>query len=743
MKAGGNKFRKRPRQTPGDKAALSASLRQIGDHIQKRDIAAGLSKADQALSSPGLTVHNRSRVLALVGDSEFKRGRFAEAAQIQLQAASESLDHATLWLRPHIGHVRALLKVPQVDQAVMMARHAVDLAETKMGDFDEQVRLAAQSVTANGSVPVPSVPPRVSVVATRMGYLFLQEGEPEAAQEFFERAIQASKGGANRARQGLAKIALAKGAPGEAMQIASDAIRRGGYRAKTLPAWEILIAARHQVGGWKISERLIKGLNSAPAELRARTILTIVRELRKNDMRQWREVAQRWSSREGAQFPIIAAEMHKMALSSAKTEPGNPTDKRGKAEQLLQTPGLSPNEWLSAAKEQVRAGLWEGRNINIPQLLATARAKYGEDFAPKATHSLALSCMMAKRHDLARPLLQSNIQKVANDQGIWGKSVWALARMEGLLGDHATAAARYRQFFEENSMPVRFRLQAQLLWCQELIASGQMNVLLEARSLMTAALRDVQDPEILMNFARQMLATSPELEDWRVDLFNQGAAFALNQYGQAAHPSLAISILYKLTRRQVVDFGCSSQAIQFWENMSQDKIAWLWSAKASFWEYLGLLMDAYLKTDQIEKAESFMNEWFDDPATPPEGRVQVGIPYGNWLASHSKGAEALALFDNLILESPNHPLSAHAWYWKALSAHKHGDKEERNRCVACLRRAQGMNPALQSQWFLDAKALLLLADLQIGNIDPQAINYAPSQLEALRGELEHEMGALP
>ena len=211
MQTGPKKSRKRPYQIPRDKTVLSSTLRQIGEDIQERGYAVGLSKANQALADPGMTEHKRSRVLALVADSEFRRGRFVEAAKIQLQAATENLDHAVLWLRPHIGHVRALLKVPDVPQAAMMARHAIAVAETKMADFNEQVRVAGKAVAANDAVAVPPVPPRVSVVATRMGQLFLQEGEPEAAEEFFLKAIQSTRGGANRARQGMAKIALAKG----------------------------------------------------------------------------------------------------------------------------------------------------------------------------------------------------------------------------------------------------------------------------------------------------------------------------------------------------------------------------------------------------------------------------------------------------------------------------------------------------------------------------------------------------
>ena len=262
-------MRKRKNELKRRESPFSSSLRRIGEFIQKRDFPAALAKADQAIASSGGS--DKARVLALVGDSEFKRGRFAEAAQIHLQAASESVNHVSLWLRPYIGQVRALLKVPQVNDALVMARHAVALAEAKMAEFNEQVRQAGDSVRANGSVEVPPVPLRVSVVATRMGYLFLQEGEPEAAEEFFQKAIESAKGGANRARQGLAQIALARGELGKAFNTALDAIRMGKSKAKTISAWSTMIAARRQIGVWIISYYIILGFVYSPSGLPART----------------------------------------------------------------------------------------------------------------------------------------------------------------------------------------------------------------------------------------------------------------------------------------------------------------------------------------------------------------------------------------------------------------------------------------------------------------------------------------
>ena len=103
----------------------------------------------------------------------------------------------------------------------------------------------------------------------------------------------------------------------------------------------------------------------------------------------------------------------------------------------------------------------------------------------------------------------------------------------------------------------------------------------------------------------------------------------------------------------------------------------------------------------------------------------------------------MSLFNVLTAESPCHPLCGLAWYWKALAAHKRGDSVERDRCVDSLRNAQGLAPIMQSKWHLDAKALLLRAELNMENIDSQEQVYPPEQMKFLKDEMIQEMAALP
>ena len=720
---------KHPPQGMLKESPWSASLRRIGHHINRGRIQMALQETDGLLGQSDLTGHQKSRVMALVADSEFKRGRYEQAARIQLKAAATSVDHATLWLRPHVGHVRALLKIPRVDQAVVMARQVVSISETKRARFDEQVRRANRLAERRQQVVVSELPPRVSVVATRMGYLFLQEGEPEAAEEFFQKAIQSAKGGANRARQGLASIAQARGEHAAVAEITAEAIRKGHCRAKTLSAWGALISARRKMGCWRISDRLIKGLDSVPASLRARAITVIVTELRKNGMRQWRTIGEAWLEKEGAAFPLYEKAIRKLLSASARMEVGHAADSRMAAEQLLQMRFLGRRDWLAAAKEHARAELLEGCAVDLDRLLSDARARYGEEYVPVAAHGLALTCLSLNRSDLARPLLQTIVRDSRPGRTRWGKAIWALARMEQKGENHLEAAKLYQQLFEADKTPERYRLQAQLKWAQEVILSGNAEAFWEAHARMSETLNRVEDPEILMNFARQLLFGPSELRPWGKELYLRGETLALSRFAAATHPSVAMGILFRLTRRQVVDFDRGAAAIELWEGFDAQKKDWLWSGSSTFWEYIGCLYTAYLRKEGAAAAETFAKEFLDDPATPVAGQPYIGIPYARHLIDAGRVDEGLALFERMASVAPRHPLCAWAWYWLALKAWREAALDRAKEHARNIRAAQGAQPGILNGLRLDARALLILADLEPGRVDTASTSHSRAFLD--------------
>ena len=735
-------MKKRRIQSERHENPWASKLRRISDNIHKRKFHKALAESNSLLASGDITNLQKSRVLALVGDSEFKRGRFAKSAEIQLEALAINLDHPTLWLRPYIGGVRALLKVPQVDQAIVLARQAVAMAETKMAGFDSQVRHANHGLSARKTVAVSPVPVRISVVATRMGNLFLQEGEPEAAAELFQKAIQSAQGGANRARQGLAIIALAQGAFEEAEKISAEAIRIGHYRAKTLPAWALHISARRKQGCWRINDRLIKGLEKAPAGLRARTILAIVTELRRNGMRQWRPVAEDWMSKEGGSFSPHVIDIRKMILASAKIDGADPAVTRTAAEQLLRMNELGLRDWLSAAKEYVRAGMLMGNIVHPEHLLLEARNRFGRDAIPLVAHRLALSCLLVKQEEAARSLLQSSISGAKAGSTQWAKSLWALARLEKGLNHHLAAARAYKQLFETQGLPTRFRLQAQLHWVEEMMAAGDADAFWDAHALMAETLKKVQDPEVLLNFARQLLFGPPELKEWGREIYLQGAALAIAQFDAATHPSTAIHILFKLTRRQVIDFDRSADAIRIWEDMSYNKRDWLWSGSSLFWEYLGCLVTAYLRVQDFAAAEDFANGFLDDPASPASGLPYLGVPFAKHLLVHDRKEDGLALCERMAQGAPRHPACAWAWYWLALQSWVGGKIEPAKDYARRIQLAQGLQPGTLDGQRLDVRARLLRVDLNTSQLDLRSVEYAASFIAEQLAQIENDLRRL-
>lgn len=355
-----NTFRKRQGAQQGqDRLRFSSVLRGIGWFAEHGQTQKALQDADRLLADPGLGRHERARELALVGDSEVRRGRFEDAVAYYTRSATLTLDHDRLWVRPLIGQVKELLKAVRIGEAGMIARHACEVAERKFAAFDARVRESVRARREGGFLVIEGRPVRPGVVASRMGFLFLKEGELDAAQEFFERARKVNKKGACRARLGLAEVALAQGDAKRALELAEEAIRVGRYRAKTLGAWSVVIRARARLGGGRISERLLNGLWKAEPSVRARAIRLIVSELRRTGMKQWENVAQDWLRREGDAFPVAATELKKMMLASWKAVPGHAAEKRIAAWQVLKAPGLGPRDWVAAAREYARWSLWE------------------------------------------------------------------------------------------------------------------------------------------------------------------------------------------------------------------------------------------------------------------------------------------------------------------------------------------------------------------------------------------------
>lgn len=736
-------FRKRQPQAQAERTGISVLLRDIARKFEAGESAQALRQVNEALAAGRLGRHDQARVIALTADHERRQGRREDAARFYMRAAEMCLDHPRLWLRPLVGQVQTWLGAGDVKKARMMARHACDVAESKFRLFDAQARKAPAELRRGGVVTVWMRPPRPSVVATQMGNLFLEEGELEAAEEFYERATTCSQHGASGARLGLARVALAKGDAKQALQLAEKAIRMGRYGSKTLGAWSVVIAARRRLGGGRISERLIGGLKQATASVRARAMVLIVSELRRNGMPQWREWAVRWLEAEGNAFPAAAAEMKKMILASWKAMPEHAEEKWAAAQRLLATPGLAPKEWLAGAKQYVRWGLELGKNIDLSALVRSAGGLYGEAFEAQARHGLALSCMLARQHDWARNLLEHNVTTLPAADPMRGRSVWALARMESGLGEYERAANLYRLICETEGTPARFRLQARLLWIQNALQAGERKAPHILRDEIAAALVRVDDPFTRMDVARQVRIHAAPLRGWSEELFNDAKRQALAIFESLTDPGEAAGVLLKVARRQVYDFGQGAEATRYWEGLPDEKKTWMWSQDKRFWEYLGCLMRAYVQALSEEDARAFAEEWLGDAATPTEGGVQIGIPAAEGLIGRKRFWEGMALIEEIVRRAPRHRSAARGWYWKALVEHKRRNRDGRQRCCRALREAQGDRPSLLSEWELDARALLLMAGLVVSDLGSEAVNYRREFLEEQKRQILRDLERIP
>jgi tetratricopeptide (TPR) repeat protein len=169
--------------------------------------------------------------------------------------------------------------------------------------------------------------------------------------------------------------------------------------------------------------------------------------------------------------------------------------------------------------------------------------------------------------------------------------------------------------------------------------------------------------------------------------------------------------------------------VAFWEGLSPEKRDWLWSEQKEFWGYLGQVFEAYARKGDWKEAEAFAHDYLDDPASPSDGRPLLGIPLARRLMQVSRIAESLELYEQMAREAPTNPLCADAWYWLSLVAYNRGETRKVKEFAARIRAAQGTQVGLLDAWNLDARALLLLANLDLAAVDPQAVNYTSDTLQ--------------
>ncbi len=206
--------RKRPARAQQAGKPFSISLRTARDLI-------GSGKHDEALTALNqiaTTTRNptrRAKILLLIGESEAKLSRHiaAAAAYSRASAFARQEPDLNLLLSAALGETRSLLRALRTEDAKSAAAALLAELDQAQKDHERILALTPAQLAANGGVKVPAQPPRPTVILTKIATTFLESGLTAEAGNFLLKAIQLAPNGASRARQSLAKLALAADAP--------------------------------------------------------------------------------------------------------------------------------------------------------------------------------------------------------------------------------------------------------------------------------------------------------------------------------------------------------------------------------------------------------------------------------------------------------------------------------------------------------------------------------------------------
>jgi tetratricopeptide (TPR) repeat protein len=742
--------RKRKRNHQEVKEGISGVLKGISQRVGKKKFAEALTLMDKTAAQEKLSASRQCQLVALAGDIEFKQGKFNSASEIYQRAEDLAQGNNRVWFRAVVGQVRSLLKEIRTSEAYDITAKAWIKVVEKYEAHQQEIKEVQLKLQQNGGGVwvVKERPYRPSVIGARLGQLFFQEGEIESAKDFFLKAIDYNPQGGCRARVGLARIALRETNFLEALLRANQALVMGKLSAKTLCAWPLYLTARQRLGQKSIEPDLLNTLNKSNLKgVRARAILNIVKTLRSYHDASWQTIAQNWLSEEGEAFPIIAAELRKLFLSEAKLS-SLASQQIQVADALLGTENLSANEYLSAVKAKLKAQLEQGETLELNNWIAQSTKIYGSDFAAKLRHGLAIVLWRGQQLELASTLLEQNFKTLTRKASQWGKSTWSLAQLKEDQKDNLKAAEYFDLVAKEQSVPLRFRLQATINWVSCLVASGQTDVIVKAKEEILATVNQIEDWELLLNLARHLLKIAKDkiVMELRREIIAQGEALAWKAFQNAAHPSIALDILFKLIRRQVCDLTHPLQAVGQWESLPETKRNWLWSEKAIFWEMLSLIYTAYIRLKRESEAEKLALNYLQDPATPSEGVALLGITHAKTLVKkEGRQKEALSWFTQISQEIPTHWKCAHAYYWLALVAWEKGDMTQAQTQAKRIQQALGTRQlGLAEEWNLYCRSELLLNGLDTEKVfQQQSLSYREEFVEWAAKSIQNDLEVLP
>lgn len=725
------RFRKRAAAS----TAGYSQFQSIQEQLQGGDYPGALSAINDLL--PLVTdIDSKTELLSLAADCLFLQGKYAEAADAFAHIGDLVQGQPLLWARPAIGQIHSLLKNVQVEAAQTRTLAAMQTAVAFYQQYQTQLAQAVVTIAAGGQATVPAEPPKPANVAARFGKIFFGEGEVAVAKSLFQQSLQLDASNI-KALLGLAEIAVRENDSATAIAKAKTALAVNHYHAETLYAWKLLLDAGRKSGTNVLDAALLNNLSQSPAGVRGRATLIIVKNLRGQGDARWQTISNDWLQIPGAKDKVIVAELRKLNLAHARiTNPGHAA-RRQLAQAVLNTPGISPGEWLAATKQVVSTKLAQNQSPNLDALITDGATTFGTTFRPQFTHGLALACQKAGRADLATTLFQQNATNSNATAEQKGKSLWALARLQSGNGDHAGAAQSYLALNQNQNTPQRFQTFALVQWLREIIAANQPDLIATAKPKILAALPQITDYELTLDLARQVLALKWNRE-LAFTIFAKGKTLAIQAFDAAGHPNEAAGILFKYCRRASGDFWQMDETLVTWNRLTDEKRQWLWSENQDYWNYLELVYRAYRDKNQFDQATQFVTPLLADPATPPGGYAILGISFAIQRRVQKDFAAMFSLYEKVAQIAPMHEATTSAYYWLALRAWKNGDTAKANTNADKLQQALSGDTVLYWKRDYAAAVICLKAGLNAQSLVSQpgfSVADLKTQLATVQSDL--------
>lgn len=739
------KKRKRGSSSPGPKSQFSASLNTARDLVNSGKQAEGLLLLNE-LASATRNPTKLGKILLLIGDSQVSFSRHTEAVAAFERASvyAKQAQNYGLLLRAGYGQVRSLLRSLNTEQAKIFANQLIaDLSAAERA-IEEIARLTPAQLASQGSVTVPSRPPRGTVVLTKIGNAFYESGLTNEARDFYLQAIQLSPNGASRARQSLAKLSLASDNPELAERYARESLLMGRFQAKTVAAWQLYLDARARQKLNPILEPDVFAafkLNTT-GRIAGASFLSIIRVLRAHSDSQWKLLATEAVSIV-ATDPIVKTEIEKILQSDAKLTSSQPPEViAAQALRMLVAPEVSAQEQIAHAKVYVLYTLKANLNLDTSAILQSAQKSFGPNHVISLKHAMALGAISARRFDLAREQLKDLESLLQAGCSAWGRCCWALARMEGDLGNHNQASIMYMKMAAHDKIQARFRVQGLLRGLHHLKnAGGSTNHVAISRSI-RSIMSDTTDYRVALNAARQLALAGTAFRKDMMEAANRGIALADLALASSSTDQEALGITEFLARKLYWDLSMLKPLLQRWDNLSTQKKTSFAAIGGSIWyQYIATVFRSLQNSDRQSEALALAASILDENRASPEGYVIIGTEYAEWLLRSGDKVKAFGYFDWISTESPTHRKAALSHYWIAISNLQKNDLPGAKRSANAIRKCYSPAPALEIEQLMDAAALLILNDYdkfaaQKDSIVPQSIQTLQGQIDRIQEDID-------